>query len=197
MENTVKVLNKMLKAAGSRKMPTHVKTEEDVVAVARSFTHERIAPIFHISSVTGEGLDLLRLFLSLLSPVKNWSLLTAEPALFYVDNTFLVQGVGTVVSGTLMQGSIAVGDSLMHGPDKTGQFTAVTIKGIHTNRLPVRTVTAGQSASLALKKVKRSNTRKGQVLASPEFNVAATREFEAEVLVISKSAITINANYGM
>jgi selenocysteine-specific translation elongation factor len=39
----------------------------------------------------------------------------ADPAQFQIDETFSVPGVGTVVSGTTIAGTITIGDSLMMG----------------------------------------------------------------------------------
>ena len=153
-----------------------------------------MAPIFQISNVTGHNLDLVRLFLSLITPQKNWKVVQEEPPLLHIDNTFSVPGVGTVVSGTLTSGEISVNDMLLHGPNKFGTFDNVVIKGIHTSRMPIKTARAGQSISLALKKVKRSATRKGQVIIGPEANPEATWEFDADIFVITHST-TISTNY--
>lgn len=53
-------------------------------------------PIFLLSSVTGESLDLLRHFLFKLKPMKAWDTLLRQPAEFVLDNTYNVTGVGTV-----------------------------------------------------------------------------------------------------
>lgn len=153
-----------------------------------------MAPIFQISNVTGHNLDLVRLFLSLITPQKNWKVVQEEPPLLHIDNTFSVPGVGTVVSGTLTSGQISVNDTLLHGPNKFGTFDNVVIKGIHTSRMPIKTARAGQSISLALKKVKRSATRKGQVIIGPQANPIATWEFDADIFVITHST-TISTNY--
>jgi len=57
------------------------------------------------------------------------------------------------VSGTTLRGHIKLGDTLLLGPDSTGQFQSIVIKSIHRKRMPVREVKAGQTASFALKKV--------------------------------------------
>jgi GTPase len=63
--------------------------------------------------------------------------------------------VGTVVSGTLLQGSIHLNDTLLLGPDALGQFQPIVVKSIHRKRMPVKEVRGGQTASFALKKVWR------------------------------------------
>jgi GTPase len=62
-----------------------------------------------------------------------------------------------VVAGTVKRGVISAASSLLLGPDiGDGSFRAAAIKSIHYKRLPVQQVVAGQTAALALKKVKRS-----------------------------------------
>eukprot|EP01114_Cavostelium_apophysatum_P005599 TRINITY_DN1678_c0_g1_i3.p1 TRINITY_DN1678_c0_g1~~TRINITY_DN1678_c0_g1_i3.p1 ORF type:complete len:239 (-),score=82.14 TRINITY_DN1678_c0_g1_i3:44-760(-) len=68
------------------------------------------------------------------------------------------------------------------------------VKSIHTKRLPVKAVRAGQTAAFALKKIKRSQLRKGMVMVDPSLKPRSCREFEAEVLVLYHST-TISSNY--
>lgn len=48
----------------------------------------RMCPIFQISNVTGENMDLLKMFLNLLSSRTNFS--NDEPAEFQIDDTYSV-----------------------------------------------------------------------------------------------------------
>jgi len=63
-----------------------------------------------------------------------------------------VTGVGTVVGGTVMAGLVHPNDTLLLGPDGNGNFIDVQIKSVHSKRVPVKAVHAGQSAGFALKK---------------------------------------------
>ena len=72
---------------------------------------------------------------------------------FLLEQLFSFQGVGTVVSGTLLQGMIRLNDTLLLGPDALGHFQPITVKSIHRKRMPVREVKGGQTASFSLKKV--------------------------------------------
>lgn len=65
----------------------------------------------------------------------------------------IIQGVGTVISGTCMQGVIKLSDTLLLGPTSLGEFVPVPIRSIQRKRLPVTEVRGGQTASFALKKV--------------------------------------------
>jgi len=99
-----------------------------------------------------------------------------------------------VVSGTTLCGTIRLNDTLMLGPDPVGQFVAITVKSIHRKRMVVREVKAGQTASFALKKIKRSQIRKGMVMVSPSLNPSATWEFDGEILVLHHPT-TISSRY--
>eukprot|EP00002_Diphylleia_rotans_P005562 TRINITY_DN1472_c0_g2_i1.p1 TRINITY_DN1472_c0_g2~~TRINITY_DN1472_c0_g2_i1.p1 ORF type:complete len:514 (+),score=98.56 TRINITY_DN1472_c0_g2_i1:951-2492(+) len=191
---TIEHLTKLLKSNGARKIPVMIKSEDDVVTNAKAIINDRIAPIFQVSNVTGEGLDLLRMFLNLLPPRRDWIKRDVSHAHFLIDEDFNVTGVGTVVAGTMVSGTISTGDTLLLGPDSVGLFTPVQIKGIHTRRVPVKSVSAGQTASFALKKIKRSFIRKGMILIDTVARPRAVWEFTAEVVVLHHPT-TIQINY--
>ena len=67
LQETLKLLVKILKSQGCRKVPVMVKTPDDVVLSATNFVSERLCPIFQVSNVTGQNLDLLKNFLNLLT----------------------------------------------------------------------------------------------------------------------------------
>ena len=84
----------------------------EVVKCSRTNVSFSIAPIFLVSNVTGESLDLLRSFLNLISARTDWEDKAKIPAKMHIDNTFSVPGVGTVVSGTLVSGSISMNETV-------------------------------------------------------------------------------------
>lgn len=56
--------------------------------VSRHLFCFRMCPIFQISNVTGENMDLLKMFLNLLSSRTTFN--TEEPAEFQIDDTYSV-----------------------------------------------------------------------------------------------------------
>jgi GTPase len=128
---------------------------------------------------------------------------------FHINDTFSVPFVGTVVSGVVKSGIVHAGDAVLVGPDSLGQFTTTTIRSIERKRIPVPACSAGQSASFALRRVRRKDVRKGMVVllgksADPANPTSSTlvpaiqpkvhREFVAEVLILSH-ATTIRNKY--
>ncbi|KAK3090341.1 hypothetical protein FSP39_011042 [Pinctada imbricata] len=192
LQETLKLIQRILKSPGCRKIPVLVQNADDVVCTATNFTSERMCPVFQVSNVSGENLDLLKMFLNLLSTRLKSE--TSAPAEFQIDDTFSVPGVGTVVSGTLLQGHIRLNDNLLLGPDALGHFQPIVVKSIHRKRMPVREVRGGQTASFALKKIKRSTIRKGMVMVSPKLDPKACWEFESEILVLHHPT-TISVRY--
>ncbi|CAF0880934.1 unnamed protein product [Brachionus calyciflorus] len=192
LQDTIKVLLKILKSPGCRKLPYLIENHDDVVTCAKNFTSERLCPIFQVSNVTGKNIDLVKAFLNLLNSRMEHQL--NEPAEFQIDEIFSVPGVGTVVSGTCYKGRIQLNDTLRLGPDLIGHFKSVVIKGIHRKRMPVKECMGGQTASFALKKIKRSELRKGMVLISEKLEPISSWAFEAEILVLHHPT-TISVNY--
>ncbi|KZC06242.1 PREDICTED: GTP-binding protein 1 [Dufourea novaeangliae] len=182
LQENLRLLIRILKSPGCRKVPVTVKTSDDVVVSATNFVSERLCPIFQVSNVSGENLNLLKMFLNLLT--ARITSHDDEPAEFQIDDTYSVPGVGTVVSGTTLKGVIRLNDTLLLGPDPLGRFIPITVKSIHRKRMPVREVRGGQTASFALKKIKRSQIRKGMVMVAPALNPQACWEFEGEILVL-------------
>ncbi|XP_035254573.1 GTP-binding protein 1 isoform X2 [Anguilla rostrata] len=192
LQETLKLLQRLLKSPGCRKIPVLVQNKDDVIVTASNFSSERMCPIFQISNVTGENMDLLKMFLNLLSSRTSYS--DEEPAEFQIDDTYSVPGVGTVVSGTTLRGLIRLNDTMLLGPDPLGNFLPIAVKSIHRKRMPVKEVRGGQTASFALKKIKRSSIRKGMVMVSPKLSPQASWEFEAEILVLHHPT-TISPRY--
>ena len=111
LQETLKLLIRILKSPGCRKFPVLVKSQDDVILSATKFVSERLCPIFQVSNVSGENLDLLKMFLNLLSSRQPNT--DEEPSEFQIDDTYSVPGVGTVVSGTNLKGTIRVSAYLL------------------------------------------------------------------------------------
>lgn len=154
--------------------------------------------------MTGESLNLVREFLNILPHHGNYN--ADAPFEFHINDTFSVPNVGTVVSGVVKAGVIHAGDTVLVGPDSLGQFINTTVRSIERKRIPVPVCSAGQSASFALRRVRRKEVRKGMVvLPKPEKSTThpnaesslqpkVHREFVAEVLILSH-ATTIKTKY--
>ncbi|KAL4802233.1 P-loop containing nucleoside triphosphate hydrolase protein [Aspergillus unguis] len=193
LQETISQLTKILKSPGARKIPIFVKDMEETINTAAQFVSQRICPIFQVSNVTGENLELVRTFLNILPYRGQYN--PDGPFEFLINDTFSVPHVGTVVSGVAKSGVIHAGDAVLVGPDSLGQFTTTTIKSIERKRIQVNACFAGQSGSFALKRVRRKEVRKGMVvLKKLDQQPKVYKEFVAEVLILSH-ATTIKPRY--
>ncbi|KAF1815013.1 P-loop containing nucleoside triphosphate hydrolase protein [Eremomyces bilateralis CBS 781.70] len=198
LEQTIAQLTKILKSPGARKIPIFIKTREECINTATQFVSHRICPIFQVSNVTGENLPLIRLFLSLLPHHGNYN--PNAPLEYHINDTFSVPFVGTVVSGVVKSGVIHSGDTILVGPDSTGAFATTKVRSIERKRIQAAVCSAGQSASLALRGIRRKDVRKGMVVLhkpDPQSTLPPPkvyREFIAEVLILSH-ATTIKTKY--
>jgi GTPase len=88
LEMTLRLLQKLLKSPGCRKLPLLVSSDDDVLVAASNFVSERTCPIFQVSNVTGENIDRLKMFMNLLSP--RTPINDHLPAEFQIDEIFTV-----------------------------------------------------------------------------------------------------------
>lgn len=119
------------------------------------------APIVPVSALTGAGLDRLRQELVRLA--GNTS--TRRPdglVRLPIDRVFTLRGFGTVVTGTLVAGRIAVGDDLIVAPGER----AVTVRGLHVHGGPRPSATAGERVAVNLPGVEVGDVARGSVLTS-------------------------------
>lgn len=202
LAETLKQIRLILKSPGANKLPIFIESREEAVNTASQFVSKRICPVFQVSNVSGQGLDLVRTFLNIL-PNQGRGRFDKEASFeFAVNDTFSVPFVGTVVSGIVKSGVVHTGDSVLIGPDSLGHFMATKVRSIERKRISVPAASAGQSASFALHKVRRRDVRKGMVVLPKSDDEKdgkgedkrVSREFVAEVLILSH-ATTIRPAY--
>ncbi|KAM9804375.1 GTP-binding protein 2 [Neosynchiropus ocellatus] len=188
VERTVRQMERVLKQPGCNKVPMVVSNADDAVTAAQQFAQSpNITPIFTLSSVSGDNLDLLKVFFNIIPPLSNskeQEELMQQLTEFQVDEIYTVPEVGTVVGGTLYSGICREGDRLVVGPTDRGQFHKLTVGSIQRNRSACRVLRAGQAATLALGSFDRTLLRKGMVMVSPDMNPTICQRFEAEIVLL-------------
>ncbi|KAL7833983.1 hypothetical protein AOLI_G00289430 [Acnodon oligacanthus] len=188
VEKTVRQLERVLKQPGCNKVPMLVTSPDDAVTAAQQFAQSAsITPIFTLSSVSGENLDLLKVFFNILPPLSNskeQEELMQQLTEFQVDEIYSVPDVGTVVGGTLYSGVCREGDRLVVGPTDEGKFLRLKVCSMQRNRSACRVLRAGQAATLALGNFDRSLLRKGMVMVSPKMNPTICWQFEAAIVLL-------------
>lgn len=122
------------------------------------------APIFAVSVVTGDNIETLKLGLG-----HELSLIPSRdpdaPAYLPVDRVFTLPGRGTIVTGTLMQGRIAVGAPLTLYPSET----LVRVRSLQVFGETREAATGGSRVALNLANVETDAVSRGDVLADAHF----------------------------
>ena len=123
------------------------------------------AAILPVSAVTGENIEPLRQRLHReLSEMPPRSV--ASPVYLPIDRAFTLTGIGTVVTGTLMQGSIQTGDDLKLEPGGArAHVRSIGVFGSVRNR-----VEAGSRVALNLSGIDRREIARGQAVVGKEFS---------------------------
>ncbi|MCL2857990.1 MAG: selenocysteine-specific translation elongation factor [Oscillospiraceae bacterium] len=119
------------------------------------------APIQPVSAHTGQGLDELR---ALLSAACNSAQGKAEAGdcRVPVDRVFSVDGFGTVITGTMIEGALREGDEIEVYP--TGLRTRVRNLQVHSKDVEI--APAGSRVAVNLASVKREDVQRGDTLAT-------------------------------
>lgn len=104
------------------------------------------------------------------------------PFLMPVENVLSVTGRGTVVTGAIERGTVAVGEQV-EAVGLGGGFTAV-VTGVETFGKTMERGEAGDNAALLLRGVRREQVRRGMVLAAPGSR-RAHRSFTARIRLLT------------
>lgn len=118
-------------------------------------------PIIPVSAATGDNLDVL--MDAIIDKCDRENKRREEKELFRLpmDRVFTMQGYGTVVTGTLMDGSVSTGDEVLIYPEGT----KAKIRGIQTYGKETNSALAGQRTAINLSGVDKDELKRGDVLA--------------------------------
>ena len=114
-----------------------------------------------VSAKTGTGLEQLRSALAAAAAVVRERPAGGAARLF-VDRSFTLRGIGTVVTGTLRSGSIGSGDELRLEP----AGVPVRVRSVQVHDRAVERAAAGQRVALSLPGVERRTVGRGDALVT-------------------------------
>lgn len=120
------------------------------------------APVVRVSGVTGAGLDDLRLAIDTALASLPLRRDLGRPRL-PIDRAFSIQGFGTVVTGTLTDGWLAVGEEMELFP----AGLRCRIRGLQRHRSKVDSIGPGTRVAVNLSGVHHDELSRGMVLARP------------------------------
>lgn len=137
------------------------------------------ASIVRVDSISGRGLpELVNNIDRLADRVKPMNI-TAEPRL-NIDRIFTVKGFGTVITGTLLEGTIRNDHDLVIYPKEL----PVKVRNIQVHEKNVGLAQAGQRTALNLAGVKVTDINRGDILTTPG-NLTKSFIADAKIKVLS------------
>jgi selenocysteine-specific elongation factor len=138
-------------------------------------------PIIRTSAQTGKGIAELKAAIAeachkiadcglrIADSVDQSAIRNSQSAMFRlaIDRSFIVQGHGTVVTGSVTSGSVKVGDELEWQP----RGERVRVRSLQNHDQPVEEVHRGMRAAINLAGVRHEDIVRGQELSTPGYLV--------------------------
>ena len=154
-------------------------------------------PVFKISNVTGDNLDVFKKFIYNLKPIKIRGDINNPDTKFIIDTRFKLSGIGLITTGTAREGTFIKDKVYYLGPFNK-EYKKIIIRSMHNNfQENIDSLHAGEGGCFNIKfvnpkdKVDISQIRKGHIIISKPMCV---EEFEAEIKILHHPT-TIKKNY--
>lgn len=158
-----------------RVSPEQVHEVETQVSGMLATTALAGSPIFPLSAISGQGVKELRSYLHKEAARARLASVQGRFRLA-VDRSFSLQGIGTVVTGTVFDGQVNVGDELI---TSTGGNT-VRVRSLHVQNRAAQTGQAGERCALNLVGVDKTQLTRGDWIVASELH-APTDRFDARI----------------
>jgi selenocysteine-specific elongation factor len=140
--------------------------DPDTLALREAEVRERLggtalagSPIVACSSTTGEGLEELRAALDEMVASSPPPEDRGRPRI-NIDRAFTIRGAGTVVTGTLTGGALAVGEEVVIHPSGA----SARIRSLQTHRRPVQVASPVSRVAANLAATTKDEVQRGDVL---------------------------------
>ena len=166
--------------------------DTDWLAMARAELAARVkgtflenAPVVETSAATGQGIEDLREMLhALVRQTREKS--ARVPFRLPIDRVFSVDGFGTVVTGTLIEGALHVGGEAELLP--SGTRSRVRNLQVHGENTAI--AVAGQRVAVNLAGIKKTDVIRGDTLAEPD-SVRVSRLLDVRLSCLRDSERTV------
>ncbi len=147
------------------------------------------APVLPVSAQTGQGMEALKAALAYAEAA------TAEPSgqgafRLAVDRCFTLAGAGTVVTGTVLSGSVALGDQVVVSPSGI----AARVRSLHAQNRPAERGFSGQRCALNIagRDVSKEAVARGDMVLAPVLH-APTDRIDAACRVLASEPKPLGA----
>jgi selenocysteine-specific elongation factor len=122
------------------------------------------APILAVSAINGQGLEELKKVIDEMTAVLE-PRSSSGPLRLPVDRSFVIAGFGTVITGTLIQGSVRVGETVAIVPPGL----EARVRNIQIHDADVKEALAGSRVALNLAGLEKDEVQRGSVISAPGY----------------------------
>jgi selenocysteine-specific elongation factor len=162
--------------------------EADYLELQMDAIRERLAgsfmencPIVPVSSATGEGVpEVMRALDSLLTDRMQRPDIGA--ARLFIDRIFTIQGMGTVVTGTLLEGKLALDQQV----DIQPSGTRTRIRGLQTHKSRITEAIPGSRVAINLAGIEKDTIERGEAVCLPD-TIVPTQQVAGEMTLIAET----------
>lgn len=146
------------------------------------------AQVVPVAATTGDGLH--RLVEAIVTVESASARAHARgPARLPIDRVFTMQGFGTVVTGTVLGGSLRVGDDVTIFP----AGLATRIRGIQSHNASVQTIEAGNRTAINIATLGVGEIVRGDILARAH-SITVTDLIDCRIRMLAESPIALEQN---
>lgn len=127
---------------------------------------------FAVSALRGDGIPELKDYLCQLAPQPRTRMARGQGFRMDLDRVFTLDGIGTVVAGSIVAGKVAVGDHLClaHQPE-----TTYRVRSLHSHHAAQTQAHAGQRCAIGLVGLERNHVERGMTLCDPAIALSTQR----------------------
>jgi selenocysteine-specific elongation factor len=165
-----------------------VKAEVEDTLVGTSFEG---CPMVAVSAYTGDGMDELKAIIDRILDETDERQDLGRPRL-PIDRCFTISGFGTVVTGTLIDGTLTVGQEI----ELAGSGQKARIRGLQSHKTKVDSTDPGVRLAVNLSGLSKDEVERGEILTIPGW-LKPTRRLDARLRMVQNAPNPLKHNQGL
>ena len=165
-----------------------VKAEVEDTLRGTSFEN---CPMIGVSAYTGDGMDELKANIDSILDETDARKDLGRPRL-PIDRCFTISGFGTVVTGTLIDGTLTVGQEI----ELAGSGHRARVRGLQSHKTKVDATDPGVRLAVNLSGLSKDEVERGEILTIPGW-LKPTRRVDARLRMVKNAPNPLKHNQGV
>ena len=148
-------------------------------------------PMIGVSAYTGEGINALKSNIDIILDETDVRKDLGRPRL-PIDRCFTISGFGTVVTGTLIDGTLTVGQEI----ELAGSGQRARVRGLQSHKTKVDATDPGVRLAVNLSGLSKNEVERGEILTIPGW-LKPTRRLDARLRMVKNAPHPLKHNQGV